>query len=183
MNKPKLLLLDADVIVFAHQFGVWAGLVSAYEVHVPATVIEEAKFFISKDGRKSIDLKADEAAGRIRRLETTATRIFETFKDFEPTFLAALHDGEKEAIAILMTEAESGLVFCTGDIIAVQSVGMLGLCESCLSFEEVLRLAGLLKLVSGLGPPLRKSTTEFHLEKGKTRRTTGECFTKSPLSR
>ena len=26
MNRPKLLLLDADVIVFAHELGVWDAL-------------------------------------------------------------------------------------------------------------------------------------------------------------
>ncbi len=183
MYKPKLLLLDADIIVFAHQFGVWGNLKRAYEVHVPATVIDEAQFFVSKDGQKSIDLNAEETAGQIKRLETTATRISATFREFEPTFLAALHDGEKEGIAILVAEADTGMVFCTGDTVAVQSVGMLGLSESCMSFEDVLRMAGLLKLVPHLIPHLTKRSHEHHIEVGKTRRLTGECFKKSPLSR
>jgi hypothetical protein len=62
-------LLDADVIVFAHQFGVWHKLKTAYEVHIPATVIDEAQFFDTKDARKRIDLGAEEAAGEIKRLE------------------------------------------------------------------------------------------------------------------
>jgi hypothetical protein len=178
-----LLLLDADVIVFAHQFGVWDSLVDAYEINVPSTVIEEAKFFTSKDGRKTIDLKANEAAGRIKRLETTAAAISATFKNFEPSFLAALHDGEKEAITILVNESERRLVFCTGDISAIVSIGMLNLSESCLSFEKVLQLAGLLKLVPNLRPELRQSTLEHHIQVGKTRRITGECFKVPPLSR
>lgn len=183
MSKPTLLLLDADVVVFAHQFGVWGGLVEAYEVHVPSTVIEEAKFFKSKDGRKTIDLKAEEVAGRIRRVETTATTIAATFENFEPSFLAALHDGEKEAIAILVSESGRGLVFCTGDITAIVSIGMLDLSESCVSFEKVLQSAGLLKLVPNLRPELRQSTVEHHTKIGKTRRITGECFKRPPLSR
>lgn len=183
MNKPKLLLLDADVIVFAHQFGVWQSLQKAYEVHVPATVIDiEARFFDSKDGKKRIDLKAEESTGLITRLEATATEISETFGHFEATFLAALHDGEKEGIAILKAKAESGMVFCTGDLIAVESAAMLDLSASCLSFEEVLQMAGLLKLVSSFAPPLTKKAHDYRLEKGKVRRVTGECFKKSPLS-
>jgi hypothetical protein len=183
VNKPKLLLLDTDVIVFAHQFGIWDNLKKAYEVHVPATVIDtEAQFFDSKDGRKKIDLNAEEAAGKIKRLEATALDVAETFKNFEPTYLAALHDGEKEGITILRAEAESGMVFCTGDMIAIESVGMLGLSSSCLSFEEVLQMAGLLKLVTRFMSSLTKKAHDTHLEKGKTRRTTGECFKKSPLS-
>lgn len=183
MSRPRLLLLDADVIVFAHELRVWGGLANAYELHVPAIIIEqEAKYFISKDGRTKIDLRAEEIAGRIKRVEATATQILETFKDFEASFLAALHDGEKEAITILIARAESGLAFCTGDIVAIQSVGMLGLPESCISFEKALQSEGLLKLVPSLGPPLRQSTVEHHTEIGKTRRITGECFKTPPLS-
>jgi hypothetical protein len=182
VNKPKLLLLDADVIVFAYQFGIWDKLKDAYEIHVPATVIDEAQFFVTKDGRKPIDLEAEERAGKIKRVEATGSEIAETFKDFEPTFLAALHDGEKEGITILRSQSESGMVFCTGDIIAIESVGMLGLSASCLSFEETLQMSGLLKLVSKFMPHLTKKAHKEHIEKGKTRRTTGECFRKSPLS-
>jgi hypothetical protein len=34
-----LLLLDADVIVFAYQLGVWEKLRSAYQLHVPAVAM------------------------------------------------------------------------------------------------------------------------------------------------
>lgn len=183
MNKPKLLLLDTDVIVFANQFGVWDKLKQVYEVHVPATVIDtEARFFDSAHGRRNINLKAEEAAGEISRLEATAIEVSETFENFQPTFLAALHDGEKEGITILKTRRESGMVFCTGDMIAIESVGMLGLSSSCVSFEELLQVVGLLKLVSKFMPHLTKRAHEEHLEKGAIRRTTGECFKKSPLS-
>ena len=182
MSKPKLLLLDADVIVFAYQFGVWEKLKNAYELHVPATVIDEAQFFISKDGRKTIDLNAEEAAGKIKRLEATALEIAEVFKNFDATFLAALHDGEKEGITILQSQVESGMVFCTGDMIAIESIGMLGLSGSCLSFEEILEMAGLLKHVSRFMPALTKKAHKDRIDKGKTRRITGECFKKSPLT-
>ena len=182
MNKPKLLLLDADVIVFAYQFGVWEKLKIAYELHVPSIVIDEAQFFVTTDGRKAIDLKAEEVAGHIKRLEATASEIAETFQNFEPTFLAALHDGEKEGITILKSQVQSGMVFCTGDMIAIESIGMLGLSTSCLSFEEILEMSGLRKLVSRFMPHLTKKTHKDRIEKGRIRRTTGECFKKSPLA-
>jgi len=175
-------LLDADIIVFSHHFGIWQKLKAAYEVHVPATVIDEAQFFETKDGRKVIDLSAEESADQIKRLEATAADISDTFQDFEPTFLAALHDGEKEGITILQIQRESGIVFCTGDMIAFESVGMLGLSSSCLSFEGILQMAGLLKSVTRLLPHLTKKAHDHHLEVGKTRRTTGECFKNPPLS-
>ena len=179
MNRPKLLLLDADVIVFAHELGVWEALKKAYDVHVPSIVIEvEVRFFTSRDGGKRIDLKAQVAGSEIKRLEATASQIYETFKDFDSTFLASLHDGEKEGITILSESGDVGLVFCTGDIAAIQSVGMLGFSAACISFEELLEKAGLLKGLK-LVPSLRKKEHDFHMEKGKTRRLTGE-YSKNP---
>jgi hypothetical protein len=52
------------------------------------------------------------------------------------------------------------MVFCTGDIIAIESVGMLGFSASCLSFEEILQMSGLLKLVSRFMPISRKRLTK-----------------------
>ena len=122
MNKPKLLLLDADVIVFAHELGVWEKIKNAYDVHVPATVIDiEVEFFTSKDGGKRIDLQAEAAAGEIKRLEATALGVAEVFANFESSFLAALHDGEKEAIAILVSQAVPDLVFCTASHVLAYS--------------------------------------------------------------
>ena len=182
MNKPKLLLLDADVIIFAHELGVWDALKKSYDIHVPSIVVElEAHFFVSRDGKRRIDLRAQAAASEIKRVEANATEIYDTFKDFEPTFLASLHDGEKEGITILSSCNETGLVFCTGDIVAIQSVGMLGLSGACISFEELLEKAGLIKGVK-LAPSLRKSEHDSHIGKGKTRRITGECFKKPPFS-
>ena len=179
MNKPKLLLLDADVIVFAHELDLWEKIKNAYEVHVPSTVVEiEVKFFTSKDGGRRIDLQAEVASGQIKRMEATASEIAEAFSNFEPSFLAALHDGEKEAIAILVAQSSPDLVFCTGDVIAIQSAGMLGLSGKCISFEELLEKAGLLKGVGRLRPSLNRVTHETHSQKGKQRRLTGECFRK-----
>jgi hypothetical protein len=107
--------------------------------------------------------------------------MFRTFSNFEPSFLAAMHDGEKEGITILKAEADSGMVFCTGDMIAIESLGMLGLSDLCVSFEEVLQMSGLLKSVPRLLPSLTKKTCDVRLGKGKTRRLTGECFKNPPL--
>lgn len=174
-------MLDADVIVFANEYGVWGQLKASYDIHVPATVIDEAKFFESNDTRKRIDLKAEEKAGQIKRSESTAIDIQETFENFEATFLAALQDGEKEGITILREKSESGMVFCTGDTAAIQAVGMIGLGDACISFEKMLEFAGTPKLIRPLLPSLTEKSHCFHLKRGKERRVTGECFKKNPL--
>jgi hypothetical protein len=189
VKKPKLLLLDADVIVFANQYGVWTELKKSYEVYAPSIVIEEAKFFetenvskgVEQRVRVKIDLKAEERAGQIARKEASALDIKETFKDFDSSFLAALQDGEKEGIAVLKGESDSGLVFCTGDTAAIQAIGMLDLSNACISFEKMLELAGLSKLAKPLLPSLTEKSHSIHVARGRERRITGECFKISPL--
>jgi hypothetical protein len=182
VNKPKLLLLDADVIVFAHQLGTWEKLKKAYDIHVPATVIEiEVKYFRSARGQQAIDLRAELAAGNIKKLEATAIDVAMVFSNFDASFLASLHDGEKEAIAILISRSDPELIFCTGDVVAIQAVAMLGATDRCVSFEELLEKAGLRKSADGLQPNLTKKTHEHHSKTGSARRITAECFKKSPL--
>jgi len=179
VKKPKLLLLDADVVIFAHQLDVWTSLKSAYEIHLPATILDEAKYFETKQGNcKSIDVQADLIAGLIKKLEADVKDLTRTFESFDPVFLAALHDGEKEAITILASDGASELIFCTGDVSAMKAVGMLDLASKCISFEEVLEKAGLLKHCGRLQPNLTKSAYSTHSAKGKTCRITGESLKK-----
>ena len=41
MAKPRLLLLDADIVITAHSLGIWEQLKAAYEIAVPATIVRE----------------------------------------------------------------------------------------------------------------------------------------------
>jgi hypothetical protein len=61
--------LDADIIFFAHEYGIWDVLVERYEVYVVATVLEqEAKYFKTPSGTRGSNLRELEAAGKIHRL-------------------------------------------------------------------------------------------------------------------
>lgn len=61
MSKLKLLILDANVVIFLHDRGIWSKLIAQCEVSVPRTVIDEAAFFDDDNGeRRYIDLDDDE---------------------------------------------------------------------------------------------------------------------------
>ena len=59
MAKPRLLLLDADIVITAHSLGIWEQLKAAYEIAVPALVCE-ARYFQSVRGSGSIGLQAED---------------------------------------------------------------------------------------------------------------------------
>ena len=179
MAKPKLLLLDADIVISAHELGIWEELKRAYEIAVPATIVREARYFESERGHSSIRLQAQIDQGEIKCLEATADELISTFKNFENSFLAGIDAGEKEAITLVNCGKCAEYVFCTGDTVAMAAIGMLDLGNASIAFEDVVRGAKLNAV--RLHVSLSSKTHRSHIEKGKTRRITGEGFKKSPL--
>lgn len=179
MQKPKLLLLDADVVIEAHKIGIWVMLKKAFSIAVPATIVHEARYFKSSTGSHGINLQKEISRQEITRLDATASEILATFSDFDSVFLQGIDDGEKEGIAIIRFEKSPDCLFCTGDTNAVEAIGMLAIDHRSISFEEVLRLAKI------TGTRVRPSMTikahKEHVEKGRKRRISGECFKNSPL--
>ena len=179
MAKTRLLLLDADIVITAHVLGIWAQLKTAYRIAVPATIVREARYFSSGQGRGSISLQAEIDRGEIDCLEATAEELISTFKDFDPSFSAGIDAGEKEAIALVNCGRCPNYSFCTGDTVAMAAIGMLDLGNASIAFEDVVHGAK----ISGVRPrpSLSNKTHHAHVQKGKTRRITGEGFKTSPL--
>jgi hypothetical protein len=179
VQKPTLLLLDADVVIEAHKLGVWEALKKAFGIAVPATIVREARYFKSSKGRQGINLQKDIDAGEITCIDATASEILSTFENFDPLFMQGIDDGEKEGIAIIRCEKSPGCVFCTGDTNAVEAIGMLAIDHRSISFETVLKLAKV--TVARVRPSMTVKAHDDHVQKGKIRRITGEYFKSSPL--
>ena len=53
----RLLLVDADVIIWLNQAGLWGSILKNYEIHVASTVVNEVTHYSDEFGRKiSVDL-------------------------------------------------------------------------------------------------------------------------------
>jgi hypothetical protein len=60
MSKLRLLILDANVVIFLNERGIWSKLISRCDVSLPRTVVYEAEFFDDDNGdRHDIDLRQD----------------------------------------------------------------------------------------------------------------------------
>lgn len=139
-----LLLLDADVIIDLHKFGLWNQIAKNHKVNIPSIILRrEVYFFESTDGnRYSIDL-IKEAGITFNELSCSAEELFE-FKDkFDRVFQEEIHDGEKEALILLKKQEE--FLLCTCDHAAINALALLDLSDQGISFESLLKKSGMNK--------------------------------------
>jgi hypothetical protein len=182
MKKPKLLLLDSDVVIHCHELAVWEEVKDMYTVFVGSIVAEEAKFAKTPDGNRPIDLNSEATQGKISIVEATASDMSEVINQFVDSFAKGLDDGETEGIAIMVKGELDECKFSCGDTNGQEAVGMLSLGHKFISLEEILALGGI-----RVSPPLKlkphflKRSADLHVQKGAARRVTNECFKKPPL--
>ncbi len=110
-------------------------------------------------------------------MEATVDELVPVVQDFVPAFAEAIHDGEKEALGLLLSGRCAQYVYCSGDVNAMQAAGMLGLEGFLVSLETVVSQTGLKsQLARKLPVHLTDKTLQKHLSVGKTRRITREYF-------
>jgi hypothetical protein len=73
----------------------------------------------------------------LKKLSTIFGELYLTDR-VNPTFLDRIHDGELEAIALLVTDEYIDYRFCTADALAVKAISSLGIGSLGISLEELL---------------------------------------------
>jgi hypothetical protein len=178
IQLPLLLILDANVIIAAHEFGVWDRIVETHEVFIPSVVIDaEIYFYRDLNGTPvSIDLRSQEGKS-ITVMSCTADELAAFSEQLDSVTDQEIHAGEKEALVILSKNPK--YTFSTFDHAAIQVLALLGFSDRGISFEHLLKSCGVTK---GLQ---YKHTEEFynvHLEKGQQNRIQGIGLRKVTLS-
>jgi hypothetical protein len=177
-TPPKFLLLDTDIIIQCHRLEIWTPLKSRCRVAVPSVIVSEAQFFKSRRGRgHPINLQAQVESEEIECLEATIDELSNGTCQFVPAFCDGLHDGEKEALGLLLGGRCSGHAFCTGDINGIVAASMLGLSSQLLSLESVVSRLGLKSSCKSTIPRhMTDDALEYHVEQGRQNRLTGMYF-------
>ena len=181
-SRPNCVLLDANVVITAHELGVWEWLVRVFHVRVPSIVVrgEALHYHPLRQPKEKvpIDLPAQVQSGTIDELVGTAEGIARVLSAFDPSFVGGIHAGEAEGLALVLTGATGDAQFCSGDALAIQALAMLGLAERAVSFEAL--LGGKKTVV-----PLEAQCTEDYLRRnldiGRERRITGMGMVKGLL--
>jgi len=74
--KPPLVLLDANVIIEAHELGLWHRMVASFEVMVPAVVARhEAKYFVVGGQHNPIQLASLIAQNKVKELQADLSEL------------------------------------------------------------------------------------------------------------
>jgi hypothetical protein len=175
---PLLLILDANVIIAAHEFGMWDHLVRSHTVHIPSVVLNlEVYFYKKPDGTiVTIDLKS-QIGKSLAEVSCTADELVSLSEQLDSVTDQEIHAGEKEALVVLQRSPDH--TFCTFDHAAIEVMALLGLSERGVSFETLLRSCGITKQLQ------YKHTEAFyrvHVEKGKVNRLQGTGLRKPPPS-
>lgn len=173
-TKPRCVLLDADVVIEAHELGIWQTLIERSKVLLPSIVVHDEALFFRRDIGgipEGINLPILVQAGKVIEVAATIEEIVALRALFDRVFIETLHDGEIEALALLKAGKALGSLFCTGDAHAIQALAMAGMPERGISLETLLRSIG-------LGRRLRKQFTEGffkqNLRVGQVNRVTGQ---------
>lgn len=105
MNKSKLHLLDAGIIVELFRLGIWENVVSHFDISVSEIVADEAHFFRDQNGRRhSIDLTVFVDSNRIQSVYATPSQAQEFLSHFGPDHAERLDPGELESLEEMLKQ-------------------------------------------------------------------------------
>ena len=134
---------DADIIINLHAAGLWQIVTAAYQIVVPSIIAHEAQYYLDERGnRHPIDLQAQVQARQIDEMSASLDELAALQQRFHPDRLEGLHDGEQEALALVLSGAFAGGRFCSGDRAAIQALAALGFEDRGVSLEKALQEIG-----------------------------------------
>lgn len=137
-KKSKDLLVDAVVVIHAHEKNYWERLCNTHRVFLSATVLENELFYFSSDkGKKSLPVQTWLKEGKIIRVEADHSDLDLLVKKLSDDFMAGIHNGELEALALLLSKNHQNLHFSTADRAAVKALGLLNLRTRGISVETI----------------------------------------------
>jgi len=171
-SKRKLVILDANVIIHAHELGVWTHLINQFDIYVVGIVVDdEAKYFISDTGiTTDIKIKDDVTSGKIKRLDPELAHTQKIFKEYKDVFIKGLDPGERDAITILNSGSFDEHLFCSGDKSAIKAAAVIDKTFNLISFEKLLKDSGQNGSVKNLKHEFLESYTRQYISAGTTER-------------
>lgn len=142
MPRLKLLILDACVVIYLHELGLWEAITTSCDVHLSRIVINEVKYYEDDQGlRIPVDLSQDEREGRLSVFDTELDDIRRFQGRFDPTYLERLDAGESESLAFMLRSNQSFLI-SSSDSIVYKVLGNLNMGEQGISLEEIVQCIG-----------------------------------------
>ena len=144
MSGKLCVLLDANIIIIAHELGVWNHMVSRLTLVIPDAVAREAEFYDDRitDDRVFIHLDATAQQGLIQIVATSLEALDTVRGRLDDIVLERIDPGEAEALALLFNGDVRDHLFCTGDGPAIRALSLLDLRDAGISLERLLKNIG-----------------------------------------
>jgi hypothetical protein len=143
MPKLKLLILDANAVIFLFENGLWQSVLARCEIYLSRIVAEdEVKYYHGRDADKLIDLSQDIQQGKACLFDVTPPQLKNFTSNFDPLYLDRLDPGEAESLAYLVVSSDEYLI-SSGDAIVYKVLGNLNRGHQGISLEEVFQRIGL----------------------------------------
>jgi hypothetical protein len=144
VERLRLWLLDADVIIDLPGLDVFDKLVKIHQVSVASTVVEEIQHFWRAGEKILVDFRGEYIeASVLREVGVSTEELQEVIERLPALKRDVIHAGELESLAILLQEED--LTFCSCDAATIRTLPFLDLDERGISTESLLRKSGLLK--------------------------------------
>ena len=144
MPKFQFLLLDANIVIYLYELGIWDRFTELCEVTLASSVaFDEAQFWEDDEGEEhhfKLELKSDIDNGKIKCVKVALQKCWE----FAQQFIYKIDRGEAESLAFLLSEREEWLI-SSGDAVVFKVLGRLSRGHQGKSPEEILRQIGLSK--------------------------------------
>jgi hypothetical protein len=135
-TKPLLILLDANVIIELHKLGIWSQILVQCKVFTTDCIAHnESLYYPVNNTRVPIELDEFTDNGSLTIIEATADDIGALESIFSDDFLESIHDGEKEALALIAAGKHQDSIFCTADGPAIKALAMLNKGQNGISLE------------------------------------------------
>ncbi len=139
-----IVLLDADIIIDLHRFGIWENILEKNKILIPSIILRrEVIYFIDDMGTKHNIHLIDNAGSTFTEVSVTAEELINFRQKFDRFIEEELDPGETEALKILLDRNDC--CFCTCDKVAIKTMALLGKREQGLSFEKLLKSSGITK--------------------------------------
>ena len=138
-KKSKCIVTDANTVIITNELGIWNGVCNHYQIFLPATIIEDELFYFHSDkGKNSLKPHDWLKEKKVIRIEAELSDYDLLSKKFNNNFLNGIDRGEREALAILLSNKNPDLLFSTADAAPIKALGALHLGEKGISTEELL---------------------------------------------
>ncbi|MGD0897357.1 MAG: hypothetical protein ABR915_05935 [Thermoguttaceae bacterium] len=165
MPKLKLLILDANVVIYLQEKSLWRPLLERCEVYLSRLVAEhEVRYYHGTEWNEIIDLTPDIQARLVQVFDVPVASVRRFRAQFDLPYLGDLDDGEAESLAFLF-EATDPYLISSGDAIVYRILGNLNRADAGLSLEEILQRIGLTR--TDLARQYRREFREAHTKTGQ----------------